>query len=483
MFAKELLILFLFLFIFSGRKTADIQFGELKKVLDVLDPIWMKKILAVSTDGEATMHGIHTGLQTRIDNFVYAETDRHIIRVWCGLHQLDLAAQSGYERLCDGDFLGTLRPLIGHLRRQHKLKGRMNTTCPQVAATRWLSMSKVLNWLTDNYTIIREHLSDNHVECAPSDSWWVIAFTVVVIANHLTSAFIRLQGKNTILEQQAVGLEALAKDISNVYKINSMSDIPNETDHESILVSATSDMYVDKSNVRSAIKRDITALLMFQAMTVGEQTTIIDNIGYFALGLVERINNICAKRTANNEPDTIDNFPVLPSQLYNYDCEQFNVLLTQQLPIIQDAGWSFNRVRRISLEFKRFIDDVNNSPDLKASCGRDNLTTKDYTVTDQDIQSAVMLEFDVSWKFINGRYNDLQTFCAGLATTFANTATVESDFSKIGIEKNDQRQSLTDFSLSSILQTKQYEIMHKFSYLTIQDQVYSLEDDPIDIDM
>jgi hypothetical protein len=83
----------------------------LKKVLDVLDPIWMKKILAVSTDGEATMHGIHTGLQTRIDNFVSSETNRHIIRVWCGLHQLDLAAQSGYERLCDGDFLGTLRHL------------------------------------------------------------------------------------------------------------------------------------------------------------------------------------------------------------------------------------------------------------------------------------------------------------------------------------------------------------------------------------
>jgi hypothetical protein len=455
----------------------------LKKVLDVLDPIWMKKILAVSTDGEATMHGIHTGLQTSIDNFVSSETNRHIIRVWCGLHQLDLAAQSGYERLCDGDFLGTLRPLIGHLRRQHSLKGRMNTTCPQVAATRWLSMSKVLNWLTDNYIIIREHLRDNNVECAPSDTWWVIAFTVAVIANHLTFAFIRLQGKKTILEQQVVGLKALAKDISKVYQINSMSNLPNETDHESILVSTTSDMYVDKSNVRSVIRRDLTSLILSRDMTVDEQNRIIENIGYFGLDLVERINNICAKRTTNNEPDTIANFPVLPAQLYNYDEEQFNLLLAQQQPILEASGWSFNRVRGISLQFKRFIDDVNKSPDLKASCSRDNLTTNDDTVTDQDIDSAIMLEFDASWEFINGRYNDLQMFCAGLATTFANTATVESDFSIIGIEKNDQRQSLTDFSLSSILQTKQYEIMHKFSHLTIQDQVFSLEDNPVDINM
>jgi hypothetical protein len=467
---------------YSGSKLADVQFGELKKVLDVLDPIWMKKILAVSTDGEATMHGIHSGLQTRIDNFVHTETDRHIIRVWCGLHQLDLAAQSGYERLCDGDFLGTLRPLIGHLRRQHNLKGRMNTTCPQVAATRWLSMSKVLNWLTDNYTIIRQHLSDNNVECAPSDSWWVIAFTVVVIANLLNSAFITLQGKKTILEQQAVGLQRLADDISKVFKIKSMSELPNETDHESILVSTTEDMYIDKSNVRNEIIYDLTSLDLFQVMTAGEQTTIIENIGVFALGLVERINNICAKRTTSNEPNRIDNFPVLPSQLYNCDREQFMKLLQQQRQRLQDAGWSTDRVRGISQEFKMFIADVDNSPDLKASCGHNNLTTKDSTVTDQDIMSAVMLEFDESWKFINGRYNDLQLFCAGLATTFANTATVESDFSIIGIEKNDQRQSLTDFSLSSILQTKQYEIMRKFSHLTIQDQVYSL-DDPIDINM
>jgi hypothetical protein len=461
---------------YSGSKTADVQFGELKKVLDVLDPIWMKKILAVSTDGEATMHGIHSGLQTRIDNFVHTETDRHIIRVWCGLHQLDLAAQSGYERLCDGGFLGTLRPLIGHLRRQHNLKGRMNTTCPQVAATRWLSMSKVLNWLTDNYTIIRQHLSDNEVECAPSDSWWVIAFTVLVIANLLTSAFIKLQGKKTILEQQAVGSQVLAKDISKVFSIKSMSELPDETDEESIIVTATSNMYVDKSNVRSFILLDFTSLDMFLVMNADEQTAIIETIGEFALGLVERINNICAKRTTSNDPDRIQNFPVLPSQLYVCEPVPFMTLLLQQRPRLKAAGWSDERVKGISQGFKKFIADVNNSPDLKASCCHNNLTTKDSTVTDQDIMNAVMLEFDESWKFINGRYEDLQLFCAGLATTFANTATVESGFSIIGMEKHDQRASLTDFSLSSILQTKQYEILHKFSHLTIQDRACLLDD-------
>eukprot|EP00171_Calliarthron_tuberculosum_P001790 IDg1790t1 len=44
-----------------------------------------------------------------------------------------------------------------------------------------------------------------------------------------------------------------------------------------------------------------------------------------------------------------------------------------------------------------------------------------------------------------------QAFCGGLALAFPNTATVESDFSVIGVEKNDYRKSLTDFSLEGVL--------------------------------
>ena len=40
---------------------------------------------------------------------------------------------------------------------------------------------------------------------------------------------------------------------------------------------------------------------------------------------------------------------------------------------------------------------------------------------------------------------------------FPNTASVESDFSLIGVEKTVYRQSLTDFSLEGILHAKQFE--------------------------
>jgi hypothetical protein len=40
---------------------------------------------------------------------------------------------------------------------------------------------------------------------------------------------------------------------------------------------------------------------------------------------------------------------------------------------------------------------------------------------------------------------------------FPNTATVESDFSVIGFEKNEYRTSLTDFSLEGALHSRQFE--------------------------
>jgi hypothetical protein len=56
-------------------------------------------------------------------------------------------------------------------------------------------------------------------------------------------------------------------------------------------------------------------------------------------------------------------------------------------------------------------------------------------------------------------FDILRDFCGGIATIFPNTATVESDFSILGWEKDAFRQSLTDLSLEGILQCKQFEML------------------------
>ena len=71
--------------------------------------------------------------------------------------------------------------------------------------------------------------------------------------------------------------------------------------------------------------------------------------------------------------------------------------------------------------------------------------------------SDARTDFDAGWAHLDARFPALQAFCGGLASIFPNTSTVESDFSVIGWENDEYRQSLTDFSLESILHAKQFD--------------------------
>jgi hypothetical protein len=68
-------------------------------------------------------------------------------------------------------------------------------------------------------------------------------------------------------------------------------------------------------------------------------------------------------------------------------------------------------------------------------------------------------------KVTTGRFSDLRRFCGCLLTAFPNTATVESDISVIGWEKDDYRTSLTDFSLGAIVHCKKYNVLKELERL------------------
>ena len=65
------------------------------------------------------------------------------MRIWCGVHQCDLVAQTEYQSLADYTFVTTLTGMIAYLRRQQNLQSEMKTTCPKFVSTRWLSMKRV----------------------------------------------------------------------------------------------------------------------------------------------------------------------------------------------------------------------------------------------------------------------------------------------------------------------------------------------------
>jgi hypothetical protein len=62
--------------------------------------------------------------------------------------------------------------------------------------------------------------------------------------------------------------------------------------------------------------------------------------------------------------------------------------------------------------------------------------------------------FNEAWDCLKRRFMQLRQLCGGLATTFSNTMSVESDFSIVKWEKNDSRKSLTSLSLAGIMHVK-----------------------------
>ena len=71
-----------------------------------------------------------------------------MIRVWLGLHQLDLVMRHVFKLALDDEFLAILTRLTDHLLPQQNLISEIACTCPIVADTRWLSMPSVTSWLT-----------------------------------------------------------------------------------------------------------------------------------------------------------------------------------------------------------------------------------------------------------------------------------------------------------------------------------------------
>jgi hypothetical protein len=79
------------------------------------------------------------------------------------------------------------------------------------------------------------------------------------------------------------------------------------------------------------------------------------------------------------------------------------------------------------------------------------------SIVDQHDHTA---SFNKVWDLLNGaRFNQLRRFCAGLATVFPNSTSVESDFSILKWELDEFRKNLLDLSLEGIFQAKQFELL------------------------
>lgn len=427
------------------RHTGDNMFEVLKRFLDaVFSNSWTKKCVAVSTDGARNMTGRVQGLVTRIQHCCLPG----MLRIWCGLHQLDLVMQRVFKPSLEGQFYSTLTTLIGHLRRQANLISEMRSTCPKVSDVRWISMFSSTQWLVENRRRIQQHLDQKKPAWAPSKVWWIFLHGLNAFAAEAKAVFISLQGLTTTISQQRSRLTGLA----NIFcQMSGMEGPLSQRQIDDIMAlqpaERCGDFVVSHEHVRLFLDGlSLWVLEALDSLEVDDVHVLASSIGKLFVEAADGISQIECERGASNEP--ADQLPaVLPHELAHLDMRQFAKVLQlhrdRLLPVFKAEG-----IESISQQFSQFLRALRQEPQFK-----------DAVLGASDASKS----FRECWAPTNYRFPLLQDFCGGLAAAFPNTATVESDFSIIGWEKDDCRMDLTDFSLEGILHSKQYSRLQKLS--------------------
>lgn len=141
------------------------------------------------------------------------------MRVWCGLHQVDLVAQRKYVTLSDDTFVSTFSGLIACFRRQQNLRTEMKATCLEPARTRWLSTKRVTRWLKTQCVWLTNYLNAKKGACTSAVDCWIMLLCLDCVAIVSSLTVTKLQGLSTLVSQQQAKLKKLHANFSDNCKV------------------------------------------------------------------------------------------------------------------------------------------------------------------------------------------------------------------------------------------------------------------------
>ena len=168
---------------------------------------------------------------------------------------------------------------------------------------------------------------------------------------------------------------------------------------------------------------------------------VLHSIEHLTTRIVEGIVNIQAERNERNNADS-DLPHVLPHELIKISTHDFwNITVDAHLQQLRHS-WNEETIAEIENQHRQLISAYREEPALKS-------------VLDAYAQVSIK-SFDTAWAIVESRFEILRDFCKGIATVFANTVSVESDFSILGWEKDKFKLSIMDLSLEGIMHCKQY---------------------------
>ena len=416
--------------------TGENMFHLIVRILDVVCPRWKMQLVGVGSDGASSMTGQFHGVVTRLAD---ESANTKFYRVWCSLHQFDLLLKHAYTDLCENEVVDIMKKFIAHLRLQPRLINQMKATCPQLI-TRWLVMGHVCKWLLDKRIALFEHIhtATKPITSAPSNRWWIIIAGIKALTDLSNPVFVKLQAPNILVLAQAELLDALAVDVSTMLGISNW-----EGGYRPSAVLFNVRMLV---SIIRVVQKFLQGLGMYIQHTLDELDedmtgkVVFESIGKLGVGIVDGIINIQAERNSQNGADN-DLPHVLSHELIKMSTGNFGKIIVDVHLRQLWHSWGEECIAGIENEHRELVLAYCNEPALKSAI---------------DVYARVDIKsFEKAWEVVDGRL--------GIAAVFANTASVESDFSILGWERDEYRSSMTGLSLEGVLHCKQYDAIEKLA--------------------
>jgi hypothetical protein len=308
----------------------------------------------------------------------------------------------------------------------------------------------VAKWLLDKWLQIVNYsaTSDKGFDRLPPDWWWVILAGVQAITEYVNVTFVKLQGRSLLVSEQAAELTKLGGDLAIHVGIQGPFYSPVEFQEATELADGRVSMYgrwlIPHARVIEFLN-DQGMYIRHTLDTLNDEwhEKVVTETGKLLVTIVDQIMEIKAERDTQNQP--ADDLPaVLPHELVKVRTAVFGKTIVDRHLQQLRQSWDEERITKIEEQHRQLCIAYQREDALRSAL---------------DKCGAKPVSFEAGWAIVRGRYDVLRDFCGGIATVPANTATVESDFSVLGWEKDEHRMCLSDLALEGIMQSKQFELL------------------------
>jgi hypothetical protein len=278
----------------------------------------------------------------------------------------------------------------------------------------------------------------------PTDSWWVVTYSVWPAIDAINVTFAEMQARSLLIAQQEALVQSLIGSLISMFDIEIVQPRDGGDDDDDISYVYHKTLRIPTEAIVAHIEDQGThPRECYQRLATADQIDVVQQVATYAITLVTGLMTVKAERDDANQAVEKDAPPVLPVELVKL---RHGVFLKEVLDPYRERIsklWSQEGIDQIEADHRDLLKLYHSDTIIRNAIDKHDHKTS----------------FNDAWCLAPGRFDHLRSFCGGLATVFANTTSVESDFSILKWEMDDNRTGLMHLSLEGIFQAKQRALL------------------------